>query len=244
MRVLVFQHDPYDGPGYLGEALTRRGATLDIVRLDTGDTAPDPSDYDLLLILGGEMNVYQEAKYPWLVEENRAIQKALAENKPVLGVCLGGQLLAKALGAPVHLNAAPEVGLKPVALTEAGKNDPLFAGLSNGLEAVEWHADTFAIPSGAVALARSAGCANQAFRFGDRAYGLQFHPEVTPAMLAEWVSVAHSDSVDGPTFQREVEMKAEALRVQAERLIDNFLRKVVTGRMVCTQRLSGARCNG
>ncbi|HET7089619.1 MAG TPA: type 1 glutamine amidotransferase [Anaerolineae bacterium] len=226
MRVLVFQHDSDDGPGYLGEALTRRGATLHIVRLDAGDGVPDPSGYDLLLILGGEMNVYQEAKYPWLVEENRAIQKALAENKPVLGACLGGQLLAKALGARVHLNAAPEIGLTPIALTEAGKRDPLFAGLSNGLETVEWHCDTFDIPAGAVALASSAGCANQAFRFGDRAYGFQFHPEITPAMLAEWIKVTPGDLVDGPAFLNEVEMKAEALRAQAERLIDNFLGRV------------------
>lgn len=226
MRVLVFQHDSDDGPGYLGEALTRRGVTLHIVRLDAGDGVPDPSDYDLLLVLGGEMNVYQEAKYPWLVEENRAIQKALAENKPVLGACLGGQLLAKALGARVHLNAAPEIGLTPIALTEAGKRDPLFAGLSNGLETVEWHYDTFDIPVGAVALASSAGCANQAFRFGDRAYGFQFHPEITPAMLAEWIKVTPGDLVDGPAFLNEVEMKAEALRAQAERLIDNFLGRV------------------
>jgi GMP synthase-like glutamine amidotransferase len=227
MRVLVFQHDPHDGPGYLGEALTRRGATLDVVRLDAGEVAPDPSDYDLLMILGGEMNVYMEAKYPWQIEENQAIQKALAENKPVLGVCLGGQLLAKALGAPVHMNAAPEIGLTPIALTEAGTGDPLFAGLAEGLEAVEWHYDTFAIPSGAVALACSDACANQAFRFGDRVYGLQFHPEVTPAMLAEWIRVARSSLVDGPALQDEVEVKAGALRVQADRLIDNFLNIVV-----------------
>ena len=230
MRVLVFQHDPYDGPGYLGEALTRRGATLEVVRLDAVEVLPDPSDYDLLLILGGEMNVYQEARYPWLIEENQAIQKALAENKPTLGVCLGGQLLAKALGAPVHLNAAPEFGLEPITLTAAGRGDPLFAGLADGLEAVEWHYDTFAIPPGAVALASSAGCANQAFRFGDWVYAFQFHPEVTPAMLAEWITVAHSNSVDGPAFQGEVEIMAGALRAQADRLIDNFLHHIIAGR--------------
>ena len=222
MRILVFQHDPNDGPGYLGEALVRRGATLHIVRLDDGEVAPDPSDYDMLLVMGGVMNVYQEDKYPWLADETRAIQKAVAEDKSVLGVCLGGQLLAKALGAPIRLGGAPEIGLTSIALTQVGQADPLFAGLPV-LEAVEWHDDTFDIPEGAVALARSEHCANQAFRFGQRVYGLQFHPEVSPAMLAEWIRGAGDASVDGPAFQNEVEAKAEELQAQANRLMDNFL---------------------
>ncbi len=229
MRVLVFQHDPHDGPGYLGEALVGRGAALRIVRLDNGEAAtggalavPDPSDYDGLLIMGGVMNVYQEDQYPWLADETRAIRRAVDLNKPVLGVCLGGQLLAKALDAPVRLDGAPEIGLTPIALTEVGQTDPLFAKLSR-VEAVEWHDDTFDIPAGAVALARSERCANQAFRFGQRAYGLQFHPEVSPAMLAEWIKGASNAPADFATFQSEVEARAKVLQAQANRLIENFL---------------------
>src|SRR5262249_36948603 len=158
---LVLQHEPLDGPGYLGEALARRGAALQVVRLDLGQPLPDPSGYEALLVLGGEMDVYQEAEHRWLVEENRAIQAALADEKALLGVCRGGQLLAKALGAPIHLGAAPEIGLIRVSLNDAGRADRLFSGLADGLEAVAWHRDTFAIPAGAVALASSAGCANQ-----------------------------------------------------------------------------------
>lgn len=230
MRVLVLQHEPLDGPGYLGAALARRGAALHVVRLDLDEPVPDPSEYDALLVLGGEMNVYQEAEHPWLVDENRAIQKAVGDDTPLLALCLGGQLLAKALGAPIHLGGATEIGLTRVLLTDAGRTDRLFAGLSDGLEVVEWHHDTFAIPAGAVALARSATCANQAFRFGGRAYGLQFHPEVTPAMLAAWLRGADAGPrVDAAAFAREVAAKADSLRAQAERLVDNFLSIVRNG---------------
>jgi GMP synthase-like glutamine amidotransferase len=220
--VLVLQHETHDGPGYLGEALLRRGATLDIVRLDVGESIPDLSAYDMLLVMGGTMNVYQEDKHAWLVEETRAIRQAVESDKAVLGVCLGGQLLAKALHAPVRIGAATEIGLTPITLTEAGKTDPLFEGLPQ-IEAVEWHDDTFDIPFGAIALACSEGCNNQAFRFGERAYGLQFHPEVSPEMLAEWIKES-SDSVDRSSFQRAVESKVSALQAQADRLINNFIR--------------------
>jgi len=226
LSVLVFQHEPDDGPGYLGEALNRRGARLTTVRLDKGESVPDITPYDMLLVMGGVMNVYQEDKYPWLMEETYAIREAVEAGKAVLGVCLGGQLLAKALDAQVHLGVATEIGLTPIALTEAGKVDPLFEGLSQ-VEAVEWHDDTFDIPAGAVALARSEGCAHQAFRLGKCAYGLQFHPEVSPLMLAEWIKGAGHSAIDRSSFQRAVETRAGALRTQADRLIDNFVRRCI-----------------
>ena len=221
LSVLVFQHDPHDGPGYLGEALLQRGARLTIIRLDEDEAVPDPSAYDMLLVMGGVMNVYQEDKYPWLVEETHAISRAVEAGKAVLGVCLGGQLLAKALGAQVHLGAATEIGLTQITLTEVGKSDPLFEDLPE-LEAVEWHDDTFDIPSGAVVLARSEGCAHQAFRFGPCAYGLQFHPEVSPMMLAEWIKEA-GEPIDRSSFRRAIENRAGALQAQADHLIDNFI---------------------
>jgi GMP synthase (glutamine-hydrolysing) len=223
LSVLIFQHEPDDGPGYLGEALIRRGARLTTVRLDKGESMPNITPYDMILVMGGEMNVYQEDQYPWLVGETQAIRQAVETDKAVLGVCLGGQLLAKALDAQVHLGAATEIGLTPIALTEAGKSDPLFEGLSQ-LEAVEWHDDTFDIPAGAVALASSEGCAHQAFRFGQCAYGLQFHPEVSPLMLAEWIKGAGDTPIDRSPFQRAVETQVVTLQTQADRLVDNFIR--------------------
>ncbi len=222
MRVLVLQHDPNDGPGYLGEALERRGASLAVVRLDRNESIPDLAAYDMLLIMGGEMNVYQEDRHPWLAPETHVIRQALEGDKAVLGVCLGGQLLAKALGAEVRLGSAPELGLVSMTLTEAGQCDPFFAGVPT-LEAVEWHDDTFDIPDGAVRLASSTGCANQAFRYGQRAYGLQFHPEVSPEMLASWFADFSSVPSAAAEFRHSVEAKTQALREQADQLIGNFL---------------------
>jgi len=192
------------------------------VRLDRDDTIPDISPYDMLLVMGGEMNVYQDDHHLWLEPETRAIRQAVEAGKAILGVCLGGQLLAKALDAKVHLGAAREIGLVPVALTDDGKSDPVFADLP-ALEAVEWHADMFDIPQGAVRLASSSGCANQAFRYGRRAYGLQFHPEVSPEMLATWFAGFSGQPPDAAQFQRDVEANEQTLRDQAGQLIANFL---------------------
>lgn len=222
LSILVLQHDPYDGPGYLGEAFLQRGADLKIVQLQNGEVLPDITLFDVLLVMGGTMNVYQEDKYPWLAEETQAIRAAVDSGKAILGVCLGGQLLARALGAQVHLGTATEIGLIPIVLTKAGTSDPLFEGLPP-LEAVEWHDDTFDIPTEAVGLAYSTGCANQAFRFGRRSYGLQFHPEVSPAMLEEWIKEA-GGSTDGSPFQDAVSIKVESLQAQADRLVENFIR--------------------
>ncbi len=224
LSVLVFQHAPDDGPGYLGEALIQRGARLTTVRLDKGESMPNIAPYNMFLVMGGVMNVYQEDKYPWLIEETQAIREAIEAGKAVLGVCLGGQLLAKALGAQVHIGVATEIGLTPITLTEAGEADPLFEGLPE-VEAIEWHADTFDIPAGAVALAGSEGCAHQAFRFGQQVYGLQFHPEVSLLMLAEWIKGAGETPIDKSSFQHAIEAKAGALQTQADRLIDNFVQR-------------------
>ena len=222
MRVLVLQHEWNDGPGYLGEALQRRGSALDVVRLDREERIPDMDPYEMLLVMGGEMNVYQEERHPWLAEEILTIHQTVQSGKAVLGVCLGGQLLAKALGAKVRLGAAHEIGLVRLTLTEDGNDDPFFAGLP-ALEAVEWHDDTFDIPGGAARLARSAGCANQAFRYGRCAYGLQFHPEVSPEMLSSWFDDFSGAPLDRDTFQRAVRTNEVKLRDQAEKLIANFL---------------------
>ena len=228
LSVLVFQHEADDGPGYLGEALLRHGARLTVVRLDQGETIPDVSGFDVLLVMGGVMNAYEEDQYPWLIEETQAIREAVGAGQAVLGVCLGGQLLAKALGAQVHLGAATEIGLTPIKLTSQGMVDPLFDGLDQ-IEAVEWHDDTFDIPSGAVPLASSDGCAHQAFRFGQCVYGLQFHPEVSPIMLAKWIKGAGNPTIDRSSFQHAVEKKVDALRTQADGLVDNFIRVYTAG---------------
>ena len=213
-----------DGPGLLGEALLRRDVAVDICCPYEEEVVRDPSGYDALLVMGGEMNVYQEEEFPWLGVETRLIRQAALHGQAVLGVCLGGQLLARALGAIVRLGGAPELGLAEIALTEAGRADTLFEGLAS-IEATVWHDDTFDIPGGAVALASSAGCANQAFRFSERAYGLQFHPEVTPAILEDWIAAAPYLAIDDQRALRgHFTRQFGTLQIQADHLVENFLR--------------------
>jgi GMP synthase (glutamine-hydrolysing) len=193
-----------------------------VARLDRHEVIPDSAPYDVLLIMGGVMNVYAEDQHPWLAHETRVIREAVDAGKAVLGVCLGGQLLAKALDAKVHLGGAHEKGLVPLTLTVEGQQDPFFAELS-APAAVQWHDDTFDIPEGAVRLASSATCPNQAFRYGRRAYGLQFHPEVSPEMLSTWFADFPTQPPDAASFRSAVDANEAALRAQADRLIANFL---------------------
>ncbi|HEY7062816.1 MAG TPA: type 1 glutamine amidotransferase [Chloroflexota bacterium] len=186
MRALVFQHVDCEHPGLFGDLLHVVGASITVVRLDAGDAIPDPTAYDALLVFGGPMNVDEEAAHPWLAAENAAIQRAIQAGQPFLGVCLGAQLLAKALGASVTANPVPEVGFDTVTLTPAGRADPLFRGCPPALPVFQWHGDTFALPAGARLLATAPACAHQAFRHGACAYGLQFHVEVTAPMVAAW----------------------------------------------------------
>lgn len=188
-RACVLQHIRCEPPGLFCGVLRRRGIGADTAELDEGDELPDWRGLDLVIAMGGPMGVNDEAEHPWLADEKRWIAAAVHAGVPYFGVCLGAQLLAASLGAPVHTGEAPEVGVLPVAVTSAGRSDPVFGGLGDEFPALQWHGDTFGIPAGAVHLARSAAYPHQAFRFGETAYAVQFHVEVTGAMLAEWGQV-------------------------------------------------------
>jgi GMP synthase (glutamine-hydrolysing) len=144
--------------------------------------------------MGGPMNVDEIDKYPFLFSEVQLIEKVLSENKPTLGICLGSQLIAKALGSKIYPNKFREVGWHPIQPTEAGKNDRLFSLLTAAPSVFHWHGDTFDLPKGAVHLARSQKCENQAFKWGAATYALQFHLEVTPVMVNDWCSSLESES--------------------------------------------------
>jgi GMP synthase-like glutamine amidotransferase len=147
--------------------------------------------------MGGPMSVHDEAEHPWLAGEKQWIAAAVRAGVPYLGVCLGAQLLAASLGAPVQTGQTPEVGVLAVAATAAAAGDPVLGALGEQFPALQWHGDTFGIPGGAVHLARSRAYPHQAFRFGETAYAIQFHVEVTSAMLAEWRHV--------PAYQKSAE---------------------------------------
>jgi GMP synthase (glutamine-hydrolysing) len=186
----VLQHVPHETPGSLEGYLDQAGVARRAVPLFAEPLPERPWSWDEvagLVVLGGPMNVDEVAKYPFLGQELTWIREALARDLPVLGICLGAQLLAKSLGARVVPNQEKEIGWYEVELT-APTDDPLFGGLTGRHTVFQWHGDTFALPAGAVQLARSPLCEQQAFRYGTKAYGLQFHVEVTAEMVDRWLN--------------------------------------------------------
>ncbi len=189
LYVYVLKHVENEGPGTLGTFLEAKGVTIATIDLFRGEPLPpDVRDACAIISMGGPMNVYEEERYPFLRDEDRFLKAAVAAGVPVLGICLGAQLLAKAHGGRVTASAAPETGFFQVGLTRDGLKDPLFSGVDDYLHVFQWHKDTFAVPPGGARLAEGDACLNQAFRLGKNAYGLQFHVEVTLQMIDAWFS--------------------------------------------------------
>jgi GMP synthase (glutamine-hydrolysing) len=231
VRVLVLQHIACEPPGIYEDVLHAHGAELVRVEIDQGEQLPELRDFDGIVAMGGPMSVNDEAEQPWLVDEKRLIARAVQSGMPYWGVCLGVQLLASSLGARVYPGAEPEVGLLPVLLTDAARVDPVFAGLPDELLTLQWHGDTFDLPSGAVLLAGSPLFPHQAFRVGSSAYGVQFHLEVSPELAREWAAVpAYRESLErtlGPgALDRligELETNAEPMAAAARDLFERWL---------------------
>jgi GMP synthase-like glutamine amidotransferase len=196
MRALVLQHVAVEGPGILASSLETRDWTLETVMLYEGARLPeDAQGYQAVIVMGGPMGVYDEAEYPFLRDEHRFLRRVLGQDVPLLGICLGSQLLAKALGARVYRNPQKEIGWYTVDLTPAGAADPLFAGLTSSVPVFQWHGDAFDLPAGTTPLASSPLCTHQAFRYGDRVYGLLFHLELTPDVIHSWIAAFHDELV-------------------------------------------------
>jgi GMP synthase (glutamine-hydrolysing) len=192
-KILVFQHVAHELLGTLNPLLKDSGFRIRYVNFDRDPAArPSLDGYFGLVVLGGPMNVDQVDLYPFLAVEVELVAEALQRGMPVLGICLGAQLLARALGADVRPHHSKEIGWYQINPTAAGADDPVFAGMSDTEHIFQWHGDTFDIPSGAVHLASSPDCENQAFRYGDTAYGFQFHLEVDRPMVERWLTVPHN----------------------------------------------------
>ena len=190
-HALVLSHLAFEDLGLIGPLLDARGIKVEFIsvpqaRMDMVDLISP----DLLIILGGPIGVYDHVHYPFLTAEIQAIRERLLGGGPILGLCLGAQLIAAALGASVYPAADKEIGFKPVQLTQAGRTSPL-ASLGDGVPVLHWHGDTFDLPPGAELLASTELCENQAFAIGPRILGLQFHLEVAPADLEAWL-VGHA----------------------------------------------------
>jgi GMP synthase (glutamine-hydrolysing) len=214
--------------------LERHGITVETTELDEGDGLPDPRDADLVVVMGGPMGACDEAEHPWLAGEKRWIASAVRAGMPYFGVCLGAQLLAASLGARVSTGSMPEVGVLPVTLTAEGRADPVVSALGEEFLALQWHGDTFDIPDGAVCLGRSPAYPHQAMRFGDVAYAVQFHVEVTDPMFEQWGQVpayaASAQAALGPSgfedLARAFAERREAMAASADRMFHIWLDRV------------------
>ncbi len=181
----VIRHVPHEGLGLIEQSLI--DASIEFKYFSPDASGLSQAGFDMLIIMGGPASVYDN--YPWLQQETGIIKRAVAQQAPVLGICLGAQLIAAALGAEVMPCAGKEIGWYPLAPTLAAGDDPLLSCLGVAETVFQWHGDTFALPAGAELLASSPLCPHQAFRFGRAVYGLQFHLEVTGAMVSDWLSV-------------------------------------------------------
>jgi GMP synthase (glutamine-hydrolysing) len=184
VRVLAFRHEDGGDLGTIRPALEARGIAIECVDLFAGAAVPETREAAGLLFMGGAMCANDDL--PFIRQELELIDGAAHRGQPIFGVCLGAQLIAKALGGTVYKSAVQEIGWQDLHLERAAASDTVFSSLGSVSRVFQFHRDTFDLPSGAVRLARSEACPNQAFRWGAAVYGLQFHPEMTPAMVAEW----------------------------------------------------------
>jgi GMP synthase (glutamine-hydrolysing) len=187
MNALIIKHIENEGPGLIEYCLKQEKIPYQILNLNPRVRFPKLEDMTHIVLLGGPMNVYEEDRYPFLKDEDLFIKEAIQRGKAILGICLGAQLIAKALGAKVFKAPVKEIGWYDVSLTKRGSQDPLFSGLPTKFSVFQWHEDTFEIPNGGKLIATSSPISHQAFRYGERVYGLQFHLEVTEKMIQEWI---------------------------------------------------------
>jgi GMP synthase (glutamine-hydrolysing) len=185
VKVLAFRHVPFEGIGRIAPLLEERGIGCDYADLyREGVVDPDIAAYAGLIFLGGPMSANDPL--PYLDRERALIARATERGQPLLGICLGSQLIARSLGADVHRNREKEIGWFDIHFTQVAADDALFGGIRGPETVFHWHGDTWEVPPGAERLAWSQACQNQAFRVGRQIYGMQFHLEVTPAMIADW----------------------------------------------------------
>ena len=205
MRPHVFQHVSFEGLGHIEPWLLRSGFPVSFTRFFEDPALPDPDTVDFLIILGGPMGVHDEIAFPWLAEEKSFIRRFLATGKPALGICLGAQLIADALGARVRRNPEKEIGWYPI--EGLPPLDPAAFRFPPSAHVFHWHGDTFDLPPGAVHLAKSQACEIQAFQIGS-AIGLQFHLETTPESVRALIDHARAELLPGPYVQSEAELTA------------------------------------
>ncbi|SPF46329.1 Glutamine amidotransferase class-I [Syntrophobacter sp. SbD1] len=202
MKLHCIQHVPFEGPANIGDWAENQGWKVSGTHLYRQENLPDHDDLDWLVVMGGPMNIYEEKEYPWLAAEKKFIEKAIARDKIVIGICLGAQLIADVLGGPVVRNRYKEIGWFPIRLRPEGAESAAFKGFPARFQALHWHGDTFSLPPGAAMLAESKACLAQAFSFnGGRVLALQFHLESSMESVSALVENCSDELVDGEYIQ-------------------------------------------
>jgi GMP synthase-like glutamine amidotransferase len=226
MRAHFLQHVPFEDLGSIVGWLDRQGAATTATRFFLGEPLPDVRQCDLVIAVGGPMSVNDEAVLPWLKAEKEFLRSVMRRGIPVLGICLGAQLIANSLGARVYPNPQKEIGWFPIDAVAAPNRSFEFP---SPCVAFHWHGETFELPDGAVRLARSAACENQAFQIGQRVIGLQFHLETTPAIAASLLESSRDEMVPGPYVQSEDDIRTApaAHYAAANALMERVLEHVV-----------------
>lgn len=205
MKVQVLQHVPFEGLGSMRPWLEARGAEIEFAHLWRGDALPAHETVDLVIAMGGPMSINDEGRYPWLAPEKAWLAEAMESRLPVLGVCLGAQLIAAVLGSPVRPQGYKEIGWFEV----EGLPNPSGFAFPRRFPAFHWHGETYALPEGTVPLARSAACEQQAFQYGDRVIGLQFHLETTPQTMHGLIQRLGDELVPARWVQTARQMQAQ-----------------------------------
>ncbi|MFQ5428283.1 MAG: type 1 glutamine amidotransferase [Thermodesulfobacteriota bacterium] len=232
-EILVLQHVACEGPGLIGSIALSKGFSLRTIRLFNGEKVPsEPRRYSALVVMGGPMGVYDEAEYPYISQELRLIESAFRLRIPVLGVCLGAQMMARAAGGEVFSKGKKEIGFYSINLTPVGQSDPLLLGLPSELTVFQWHGDTFNIPGGAKNLASSEAFPDQLLKVGTNSYGLQFHIEVTEAMVRDFLAAGSEELKGAPYIKapevilREASELLPAIHGHGRAIIGRFLRQI------------------
>lgn len=203
LRIHYLQHVSFEGLGNIEEWATVHGHDLFVTELYIDAVLPTPESFDWLIIMGGPMSVYDEQKYSWLIAEKQFIKQAIAANKTVIGICLGSQLLAEALGAKVYPNEQKEIGWFPIEFTSDASSHSLFSNIKIPKTVFHWHGDTFDLPPNAIHLAHSKACKNQAFLFNKKVLGLQFHLEMSEIALRTMIENGRSELIEAKYIQSE-----------------------------------------
>jgi GMP synthase (glutamine-hydrolysing) len=228
--VLILQHVPPEPPGRIRDALEAHACSHHTVRIFRDDPVPETLNADGLVVMGGPMGVGDIDERPHLRQEMALIEQALRADLPVLGICLGSQLLAHALGATVYPGSEKEIGWHEVTLTGNAETDPLFQDVAPSFTAFHWHGDVFDLPNGAVPLARSAQTKHQAFRYGEHAYGLLFHLEVTPSivdgMTRAFADELAAEGLDGAAIRNAASTHVDTLAEIADTVFGKWAQRI------------------